>query len=334
MEALKPAMNNTGYYLGVDVGGTKTQALVSDEAGRVVGMGKTGPGNWEVVGYPGFRASVSEAISQALTEAGLGLSDVTAAGLGIAGYDWPSQRQPHLDFLRELGLEMPFEIVNDSVIGLLAGASEGWGVGVVAGTGNNCRGLDRQGREGRITGNGTWFGEFGGGGEIVVRAMQMIAYEWTRRGPQTALTAAFLQLAGANDPAEMIEGIVLGKYNPNASWATTVFETAFHGDPVAVSVIEWAGRELGELAAAVIRQLSLESEPVEVVLMGSVFNGGPLLIDPLRQVVCTTAPLAKLVRLAAPPVVGAVLLGMEQVMGKDAYRRRGPLLESARQHAD
>jgi N-acetylglucosamine kinase-like BadF-type ATPase len=321
---------NPSYYLGVDVGGSKTQALIADGLGQALGAGKTGPGNWEGVGYEGFRAAVSAAVKQALGQAGIGLQDITAAGLGIAGYDWPSQRQPHLDSLAEIGFAMPFEIVNDSVIGLLAGTTEGWGVAVVGGTGNNCRGLDRQGREGRITGNGTWFGEFGGGGEVVVRAMQKVSYEWTKRGPKTTLTGVFLALSGAKDTADLIEGIVTGKYHPNASWAPAVFEAAYAGDPQAVEVIEWTGKELGQLACAVIRQLELEDAPVEVVQMGSLFNGGPMLTEPMRQTIQAVAPKAKIVRLDVPPVVGAVLLGMEQVVGREAYRFRGTLLDTTR----
>ena len=37
------------YYLGVDVGGTKTHALIADEAGQALGFATGGPGNWEAV---------------------------------------------------------------------------------------------------------------------------------------------------------------------------------------------------------------------------------------------------------------------------------------------
>ncbi len=42
------------YYLGVDVGGTKTHALIADESGRAVGFAQAGTGSWEVVGYNGL----------------------------------------------------------------------------------------------------------------------------------------------------------------------------------------------------------------------------------------------------------------------------------------
>ena len=316
-------------FLGVDVGATKTHALVADDSGHVLGFGQAGSGNHEVVGFEGFKGEVTTATKQALEQAGLRLEQVSAAGLGIGGYDWPSQRQPHLQALAEIGYRMPLEIVNDSVIGLLAGASQGWGVAVVAGTSNNCRGRDKNGREGRITGNGPTFGEYGGGIELVIRAMTMVSYAWIRRGPQTALTGAFLKLTGAKDTAELIEGIVMQHYDYGAHWALTIFETAAAGDAVARQVVEWAGKELGELACAVIRQLDLQYEPVEVVQTGSLYQGGTLLTEPMRQTVLQTAPRARMVCLEAPPVAGGVLLAMEQLFGKEAYKRRERLVKDS-----
>lgn len=316
-------------FLGVDVGATKTHALVADDNGQVLGFGQAGSGNHEVVGFEGFKAEVSSATKQALEQAGLRLEQITAAGLGMGGYDWPSQRQPHLQALAEIGYQMPLEIANDAVIGLLAGASEGWGVAVVAGTSNNCRGRDKNGREGRITGNGPWFGEYGGGIELVVRAMTMVSYAWIRRGPPTALTEAFMKLTGTKNAAELIEGVVMGQVDYGAHWALTVFETAAAGDVVAREVIEWSGKELGELACAVIRQLDLQAEPVEVVQTGSLYQGGALLTEPMRQTVLQTAPQARMVRLEAPPVAGGVLLAMEQIFGKEAYQRRERLIKES-----
>jgi hypothetical protein len=47
----------------------------------------------------------------------------------------------------------------------------------------------------------------------------------------------------------------------------------------------------------------------------------------MRQAIQAFAPGAKLVRLDAPPVIGGVLLGMQQV-GLDITTRRARLLQS------
>jgi N-acetylglucosamine kinase-like BadF-type ATPase len=106
-----------------------------------------------------------------------------------------------------------------------------------------------------------------------------------------------------------------------------VFEAAASGDRVAREVIAWAGRELGDLANGVIRQLKLEDEAFEVVLVGSMYNSGDILINPMREVIHAVAPRAKLVRLEAPPVVGGALLGMAQA-GLDGSPVRSRLIHT------
>jgi N-acetylglucosamine kinase-like BadF-type ATPase len=320
----------TRYFLGADIGSTKTHALIADEMGSVVGFGQGGPGNHEVVGYGGLAAALETAVSQAMAAAGLAKEQVAGAGFGVAGYDWPSEREPTLRAIRSLGLRAPVEAVNDTILGLPAGAAEGWGVAVVSGTGCNCRGWDRsRQREGKVTGHGVLMGEAAGASELVFKTLQAIAHEWTRRGPPTQLTPAFLEHSGSHGIAEMLENLTTGKIKVDAAAAPLVFQVAEAGDPVAMDLVRWAGCELGELACAVIRQLEFEELAPDVVLVGSMFDGGSTLIEPMRETIHALAPGARLVRLTVPPVIGAVLLGMEQA-GLAALERREALIRSTR----
>ncbi len=318
------------YFLGVDIGGTKSHALIADAAGRVLGFGHAGAGNHEVVGYDGLAAALTAVTGEALAQAGLKAGDLSGAGFGVAGYDWPCERQPTLAAIGTLGLACPLEAVNDTIIGLLAGAEEGWGVALVAGTSNNCRGWDRGGSEGRVLGNGDAFGENGGAGEIVTRAIQAVGKAWTRRGPRTALSEAFVERVGAQDVADLLEGLSQETYRIDAGAAPLIFQVAEAGDAVAQGVIRWAGEELASLVLGVVRQLGLQAEPFDVVMVGSTFRGGPLLLDPLQAAVHAEAPHARFVPLAAPPVVGAVLLGM-RTAGIDAAAVRPALMGAAQE---
>ena len=318
------------YFLGVDAGGTKTHALIADENGCALGLGRGGPGNWESIGLHGLTETLKDATAQALKMSGLKIGQISTAGMGLAGYDWPSQREMILEAVQPLGLNSPPEIVNDATLGLLAGVRQGWGVSVVSGTGCNCRGWSKDGKsEGRVVGGGShWSGEYAGAYDIAARAMRAITFEWNRRGPATALSPAFLQLTGAKNLDELVEGVYVGKYEFDTSLIFKVFEVAAQGDPEALKVLEWAGSELGQMACGVIRQLGLENEPVEVVLIGSLYGGHPLMTDTLRRTVLEVAPAAQIVRLTAPPVVGGVLLALEQSFGNEAYTRRDALLDS------
>lgn len=315
------------FILGADVGGTKTHVLIADEQGRALGFGHAGPGNHDAVGYTGLRRALAAALAQALQQAGLRASQVSAAGWGIAGFDWPSQLPDHQAALAPLGVAGPSEIVNDTVVGLLAGAPAGWGVGLVAGTGCNCWGMDRQQRLGRAIGRGRLVGEAAGAVDLVQRAIKAIGDEWAQRGPATRLTPAFLEWVGAETTLAFLEGLTCERYVVDGAAARLVFGVAAAGDAAALDCIRWAGRSLAQLSHGVIRQLQFEALEFDVVLIGSLFDGGPLLMEAVRNGLQALAPGARLARLEAPPVIGGVLLGMRQ-LGLDVAANREQLLAS------
>jgi N-acetylglucosamine kinase-like BadF-type ATPase len=134
---------------------------------------------------------------------------------------------------------------------------------------------------------------------------------------------------GIEDLGQMIEGLYLGQYHPDSLDALMVFRIAHEGDPAAIEVVRWAGEKLGDMACGVIRQLEFEDLDFEVVLIGSLYDGHPLLIDSMRETILQVAPHASLVKLDVPPVVGGVLLGME-VAGFDFLSSRPNLIMSAK----
>lgn len=154
-------------------------------------------------------------------------------------------------------------------------------------------------------------GEGAGGSELMHRCMQLVGYAWTKRGPMTKLAEALAAHAGAKDLEDLIHGYTTGVFPIGADAAPIVFRVADQGDDVARDLIRWAGCELGEMVNAVIRQLEFENLYFDVVMTGSMFEGGEMLINPMRETIQKLAPKARLVRLNAPPVLGAVMLGME-----------------------
>jgi N-acetylglucosamine kinase-like BadF-type ATPase len=317
----------TRYFLGIDTGATKSHALIAAESGQALGFAIGGPGNPETIGYEGLARVLQDIAGRALAMAGLSAADIAGAGFGIAGYDWPSQREVTLGAIQSLGLAAPVELVNDALVGLLVGATAGWGVAVVAGTSCNCWGWDQQRRIGRMTGFGMLMGEAAGGSELVGKALQAVAAEWTRRGPATRLTPVLVEWAGASSLADLLEGLSQARYRLSAAAAPLIFRVAAEGDPVAQELIVWAGRELGGLAIGVIRQLGFEALTFDTVLAGSFYNGSSRLIEVMGETIHAVAPGAHLVRLTVPPVAGGVLLGMEQA-GLDLAPVRERLIQS------
>ena len=318
------------YFLGIDVGSSKTHALIVDEKGKCIGFGKAWGGNHQGVGYDGFFNVIEESFNGALRMSGVSKAQIAGAGFGVAGYDFPSDREPHLEAISRLALSCPVEVVNDGWNGLYAGATFGVGVNVTSGSSNNCRGRNKEGKEGRIVGNGASFGEYGGGIEIASRALQLVNYAWIKRTPPTTLTKILLEYTGAKNELDLMEGFSNDYFHLAPFLAMEVISVAREGDPAAQEIIRWAGEELGWLAVAVARQIGMENDEVEVIQSGSVFEAGEIIMNPMKTIVLQNCPKAKLKRLDGAPVIGAVILGMETA-GFGGYTVRDEMVKTAKE---
>ncbi len=318
------------YFLGVDVGSSKTHALIADDTGACIGFGKAWGGNHQGVGYDGLENVLKESFGTASEMAGVDPAHIAGAGFGVAGYDFPSDRESHLQAISALGLSCPVEVVNDGVNGLLAGATRGIGVNVTSGSSNNCRGRNKDGKEGRVVGNGATFGEYGGAIEIVQRGLQVVNYAWIKRIPPTALTKIFIEAVGAKNEMDLMDGVSSEQYHLFPYLALEIIKAANEGDGVAREILRWSGEELGWLAVSVARQIEMENDEVEIIQSGSVFDAGEIITNPMREIVLKHLPKAKLIRLDGPPVVGAVILGMEQAHF-DGYAVRENIISTAKE---
>jgi N-acetylglucosamine kinase-like BadF-type ATPase len=181
-----------------------------------------------------------------------------------------------------------------------------------------------------VVGNGISFGENGGAIEIVQRTLQMVNHAWIKRIPPTALTKILMDGTGARDEMDLMEGISNQQYHLFPHLAIKVVEAARAGDEAAQEAVRWAGEELGWIAVSVARQIEMENDDVEIIQSGSVFEAGEPITKPMQEVVLKHCPRAKLLRLEGPPVVGAVILGMEQA-GFDGYAVRDVIVRTAKE---
>ena len=79
----------TERLLGVDGGGTATEAWLAEPGCAVIGRGTSGPSNAKAVGLDAARRGPDAAIGAAFRDAGLAAASVAAACLGLAGFDRP-----------------------------------------------------------------------------------------------------------------------------------------------------------------------------------------------------------------------------------------------------
>jgi N-acetylglucosamine kinase-like BadF-type ATPase len=304
------------YFMGVDAGATKTFALVGDETGRLIALGKGGPGNHQTPGgVERAMGCIAEAVDAALAAAGLAPAELAHASFCLAGADFPSDYELLNGAIASRWPGLRFTVHNDGIAGLRAGTSQGWGVVSICGTGTNQLGIGKDGRELQVAGMGGLWGDFGGGADLGREAIKVAFMGDDQRGPDTLLTTIVLEHFGYPSMYAFGQDLYAGKIDRSLipKLAPHVFTAANMGDVVAQEILIGMGTALGISVGAVIRQLHLTGDVVEVVMAGSTWKGAnPLMVDSFRLSVHRTAPWAKLVRPRYEPVVGAWLVAAER----------------------
>ena len=303
------------YYLGLDVGGTKTFCLIGDDDGNIKGFGRGGAGSYEVDGVESAIVQNRLAIDEALDTAGLSISDISGIGMGIAGADLP---EDYVMLEREIYAPLfggiPRMFRNDSMGGLRAGTRHPVGIVIACGTGCVCAGRNQHGDEDRVGGLGPRFGDECSGEDIGLIGLRRV---WQARDgiiPPTLLTQKFVDKSGYADLEEFFIHYYRGEITPAdlEPMAKLVFDAALEGDEAANDILEVGGTYLAAMVNACARKLSMTDDAFDVVMTGSVFNGSsPVLREAMSAAIHTVCPQARPVIAAFEPVVGALLLGME-----------------------
>ncbi len=313
------------YYAGLDAGGTKTHCLIADESGRVIAFGASGPGNYEVAGTSEARHEIETALNAALAESGIGLADLSAVGLGVAGADIDAD----FDMLERevfgplLG-DIRRDFKNDSAAALRGGTRNGYGIVIACGTGCVCAGRDRAGVFARVGGFGEEFGDECSGTSIGHEALHKVFQARDGVVPPTKMTDLFVSRAECVDADDLFyrlynQTITLESLEP---MAPLVFEAALAGDSAACAILTGGGAYLGMMVNAVARNLGISADEFDVVMAGSVFKGSsPQLIESMTVVIRAECPRAAVVRSVYDPVVGALLMGLDldNAVSKQTY---------------
>lgn len=299
--------------LGVDGGGTKTDVVLADLRGLVVESVRIGCTNHESVGMDAAVAELRRGVDRVLASVEVDPGDLDAAVFGLAGVDWPSDEAAWSQVIDGFGLGGSRLLVNDSRLALRAGATSGWGIVSIAGTGSVTAGVTEDGRWFRTMSVG--WGEPSGAASLVIDALHAIAAAHHHVGQPTALTDRFLEALRVDGVPALFEGKSRGRLVVDNRYAPLVAEAAAAGDDVAVRVIERSGAAHASMVVGVADRLGIGAEPFELVTAGGVHAAGGRFEDAFRAHVRKRLPSAMMVPMHRPPVEGAVLLGLDLLAG-------------------
>lgn len=298
------------FFLGIDGGGTKTQAIVTDADFTILGKGDSGAANPIRVGFDEAVKNIENAVDLALKDAKIPIDEIAAACFGIAGISHPTHYHKMKDKLdRKFGIEN-LDLVTDARIALTGALDGKPGVIVIAGTGSIAFGINEAGEEARAGGWGPTFSDEGSGYDIARHALKAITASSDGRSQETLLTEMIYRELGIKNVGDLPSVIYTDEAKPAriAELAEVVAEAAEQGDLVAREILERAGIELGKMAIAVIERLGIERQGFRVACVGSVFKSGKFLEDPFRHTVLRFAPNAEIGDPLHSPEMGAIKL--------------------------
>ncbi|MCS7175082.1 N-acetylglucosamine kinase [Pseudothermotoga sp.] len=297
------------YFLGVDVGGTKTHVLIVDHEGRTVAF-QEGPGaNYQGLGVEKAYNNLMETISKALEKASLSLQDIEAGFFGVAGADFDYEIKIVRTILDRIGLRR-YAFDNDGRIALRSGTLDDVGILVSCGTGGINYACDGKRME-RMGGFSEFFGERLGSYIIAGLVASSIVRGKDGRSEHTKMIQMFESQIGGK-----IEDIMHyeyeGDYEKMREYSILLIKTLFcaanQHDFVALKILCRIVDEVVSVVKAFRMKLDF-TPPIKLVLEGSFFkNADPILLE---MILSAVGPEYRIVVPKHPPVVGAVLLAAE-----------------------
>jgi N-acetylglucosamine kinase-like BadF-type ATPase len=315
----------------VDGGGSKTDAVLVQEDGAVLGFAR-GP-----LSHPHHIGVVASAdvIDALAVEVGV---PADLAVLLLAGLDFPDEEETYRAEADQRCWASEVVVGNDTFAVLRAGSERGWGVAVTCGSGMNCVGVAPDGRQVRFPSLGAVSGDLmDGAGAVGLAAVSAAARSEDGRGEKTKLERLVPVHFGLETTVELARAL-----HDNAipsrrlgELAPLVFDAA-DTDTVAAALVDRQAEEVVAFVRAAVNRLGLAGQTVEVLLGGSILqSGNPRLIGRIEAGLREVGPDLVMRVASSRPIVGSVLLGLDRLgASPDAYERARRELDRATESVD
>jgi len=299
-----------GYYCGWDGGGSKTEVLCCDETGREIGRASFGPLNINGATRERVAQTIADAIAYmaSMPDGTEGCRKLVIGTAGVSNIEVYSFLK---DCVRTEGYAGELSIVGDQDIAL-AGAIDGPGAVLIAGTGAICCGWDTWGNRTRVGGRGHLIDDGGSGYAIGRDILTAVVRAEDGRGPKTCLTDAVNEKLGVSDAAGIVTWIyssATGKKEV-AALAPLLLDALERKDDAAEQIALHAAQELAALAIAAWKNLSLEEG--ELALTGSVLTHYTRIAEQVRALCGAAVPGMRVISPRGSASEGAVKLAMQK----------------------
>lgn len=302
-----PADLSAALYLGIDGGGTKTQAMlgcIHDHQLRILGAGQGGPSNPRAVGFDQAFQNIEHAITTAFHAAGLDRVCVSAITLCLAGAGRLEEKSAVESWIAQSQIAQKARVVSEaeavleashSITSLEQSPNTESEIALICGTGSLAWGrcINDHRQYARSGGWGYLLGDEGSGFWIGQKLLQVACQAADGRSPETDLLKELLLHLNLETPSQLIGWCYQDSSSRQriAALAPLVFRLAdsniagrTHSE-IPASIIEQAAKDLAAMISSVANQLGTTS--FRLALAGSVALYQPkimkLIVDRLDQ---------------------------------------------------
>ena len=295
-----------GYYLGIDGGGTRTTAAVSDESGKVLlkSVGKSI--NFYSVGMGKARENLNDVIEDIYKN--IGAVEFEAAFIGCSALDDEASENIKAALCDGVIKTKKIGINSDLYVALASSGEAGCRIVAVCGTGSMVTGIDENGSIKTKGGWGHVFGDEGSAYSIAVNSLKACAMLYDE-GKKTPLIKKAEEFFGVSDFRLVIDKI----YSPSttkdviAGFSTAVAEIVDE-DFVAKTVIL---NEVHFFSRTVLALLNEMRNCQLLSLYGGVFQYNALFREAFTEDIKEFHPQLKIELLTLPPEESALKIARE-----------------------
>jgi len=310
MKEKKLKVGKKGYVIGIDGGGTKTEAALANLTGKFLNLMKTGSSSSTNIGIKKTAENLAEVINKIKQN-----KKVDLIFLGLPGVEkiYKNKKEEiKREILKRLkDFDGKIIIDSDQIVAFRSGTDEKDGVVFISGTGCVCHGW-RGNKEVKASGWG-WLADEGSGFWVGQKGLQTVFKELDGRKPKTLITKLLFDEWGLKNQDDLLNKIYLNYSVRQISLISKIVDKAADkGDKIAKSIMEEAVKELVMSATTVINKLNFQKQIFPMVLVGGMFDSkitSQVFIKEVKKI----AEKAKFLKPKEDPVIGAVKLAIEQI---------------------
>ncbi len=301
------------FVIGVDGGGSKTEAVLLTRDGRVLGRGKSGAANHHQTGWEGVLVEVQWAVQRACEQARRQPEEATALTLALAGIGSQTEENTLARLARKNWPRLRLQIAHDAHAALIGGLGQRHGIALIAGTGMIAYGVGVDGQRARAGGRGYCL-DTGGGYFLGVEAVRAVLHAYDGLGLPTQLTPLVLRTLNLSRPDELVAWLYAPERSVKmiAALAPLVLEVAATGDGVAAEIVARGSDALATAVQAVAGRLRWEDD-IPIVLSGSLLTKNAFYRALAVQAMRVRLPHARFFLPAENAALGAARLAWEEM---------------------